>query len=124
MLYGMRWQIQHAWAEFCTMMLFVFIGCGTAAVRFRLRHSSLLRSMRSIGAHLAHRLTGVSMRMRALLRCERTQRWPTIVAAQYGHGRRVFQQLWRFGADVEVVGPVGLRSKVQKQFLAAAVRYV
>jgi predicted DNA-binding transcriptional regulator YafY len=30
----------------------------------------------------------------------------------------------RFGADVEVVGPAGLRSKVQKQFLAAAARYV
>lgn len=50
MLYGMRWQIQHAWAEFCTMMLFVFIGCGTAAVRSVSATQAAQHAL--IGAHL------------------------------------------------------------------------
>jgi predicted DNA-binding transcriptional regulator YafY len=42
----------------------------------------------------------------------------------YSDDRELVGDILRFGADVEVVGPAGLRSKVQKQFLAAAARYV
>jgi predicted DNA-binding transcriptional regulator YafY len=42
----------------------------------------------------------------------------------YADDRELVGDILRFGADVEVVGPPELRSKVQKQFLAAAVRYV
>ncbi len=42
----------------------------------------------------------------------------------YSDDRKRVGDILRFGADVEVVGPAGLRSKVQKQFFAAAARYV
>jgi predicted DNA-binding transcriptional regulator YafY len=42
----------------------------------------------------------------------------------YSDDRELVGDILRFGADVEVVGPAGLRSKVQRQFLAAAARYV
>ena len=38
----------------------------------------------------------------------------------YSHDRELVREIMCFGADVDVVVPTGLRSKVQKQFLAAA----
>lgn len=47
-----------------------------------------------------------------------------VLTFPYSDDRELVGDILRFGADVEVVGPAGLRSKVQKQFLAAAARYV
>ncbi len=47
-----------------------------------------------------------------------------VLSFPYSDDRELVGDILRFGADVEVVGPAGLRSKVQKQFLAAAARYV
>jgi len=47
-----------------------------------------------------------------------------VLSFPYADDRELVGDILRFGADVEVVGPAGLRSKVQKQFLAAAARYV
>ena len=47
-----------------------------------------------------------------------------VLTFPYSDDRELVGDILRFGADVEVVGPAGLRSKVQKQFLAAAGRYV
>ena len=42
----------------------------------------------------------------------------------YSDDRELIGDIMRFGADVQVVSPPELRSKVQKGFLAAAARYV
>ncbi len=47
-----------------------------------------------------------------------------VLTFPYADDRELVGDILRFGADVEAVGPAGLRSKVQKQFLAAAARYV
>jgi predicted DNA-binding transcriptional regulator YafY len=47
-----------------------------------------------------------------------------VLTFPYSDDRELVGDILRFGADVEVVGPAGLRSKVQKQFLAAAAKYV
>ena len=42
----------------------------------------------------------------------------------YSDDRELIGDIMRFGADVQVVSPPALRSKVQKGFLAAAAKYV
>jgi predicted DNA-binding transcriptional regulator YafY len=47
-----------------------------------------------------------------------------VLTFPYSDDRELVGDILHFGADVEVVGPAGVRSKVQKQFLEAAARYV
>ncbi len=47
-----------------------------------------------------------------------------LLSFPYADDRELIGDIMRFGADVQVLAPAGLRSKVQKGFLAAASRYV
>jgi predicted DNA-binding transcriptional regulator YafY len=47
-----------------------------------------------------------------------------VLTFPYSDDRELVGDILRFGADVEVVGPAGLRSKVQRGLLAAVGRYV
>ena len=47
-----------------------------------------------------------------------------VLTFPYSDDRELVGDILRFGADVEVVGPAGLRSKLQTSLLAAAARYV
>lgn len=47
-----------------------------------------------------------------------------LLSFPYADDRELIGDIMRFGADVEVLAPASLRSKVQKGFLAAAARYV
>jgi len=47
-----------------------------------------------------------------------------VLSFPYADDRELVGDILRFGADVEVVGPAGLRSKVQRGLLAAVGRYV
>lgn len=47
-----------------------------------------------------------------------------VLTFPYSDDRELVGDILRFGPDVEVVAPAGLRSKVQKQLLAAVGRYV
>jgi len=45
-------------------------------------------------------------------------------AFPYSDDRELLGDIMRFGADVQVLAPPALRSKVQKSFLEAAAKYV
>ena len=47
-----------------------------------------------------------------------------VLTFPYSDDRELVGDILRFGADVEAVGPAGLRSKLQTSLLAAAARYV
>ena len=47
-----------------------------------------------------------------------------VLSFPYADDRELIGDIMRFGADVQVLAPAGLRSKVQKCFLEAAARYV
>ena len=47
-----------------------------------------------------------------------------VLSVPYSDDREILGDIMRFGADVEVLQPLGLRVKVQKGFLEAASRYV
>jgi len=47
-----------------------------------------------------------------------------LLSFPYADDRELIGDIMRFGADVQVLAPAGLRSKVQKGFLEAASRYV
>ncbi len=47
-----------------------------------------------------------------------------VLSFPYADDRELIGDIMRFGADVQVLAPPGLRSKVQKSFLAAAAKYV
>ena len=47
-----------------------------------------------------------------------------VLTFPYSDDRELVGDILRFGADVEVVGPAGLRSKVQRNLLGAVGRYV
>ena len=47
-----------------------------------------------------------------------------VLSVPYSDDREIVGDIMRFGADVEVLEPKGLRSKVQRGFLEAAGRYV
>ena len=47
-----------------------------------------------------------------------------VLSFPYADDRELIGDIMRFGADVQVLAPPGLRSKVQKGFLEAAAKYV
>jgi predicted DNA-binding transcriptional regulator YafY len=47
-----------------------------------------------------------------------------VLSFPYADDRELIGDIMRFGADVQVLAPAGLRSKVQKGFLEAAAKYV
>ena len=47
-----------------------------------------------------------------------------LLSFPYADDRELIGDIMRFGADVQVLAPAGLRSKVQKGFLEAAAKYV
>ena len=47
-----------------------------------------------------------------------------VLSVPYSDDREILGDIMRFGADVQVLEPKELRSKVQKGFLAAAAKYV
>lgn len=47
-----------------------------------------------------------------------------LLSFPYSDDRELIGDIMRFGADVQVLAPAGLRSKVQKGFLEAAAKYV
>ncbi len=47
-----------------------------------------------------------------------------VLSFPYADDRELIGDIMRFGADVQVLAPAGLRTKVQKGFLEAAARYV
>jgi predicted DNA-binding transcriptional regulator YafY len=47
-----------------------------------------------------------------------------LLSFPYADDRELIGDIMRYGADVQVLGPPGLRSKVQKGYLAAAGKYV
>jgi predicted DNA-binding transcriptional regulator YafY len=47
-----------------------------------------------------------------------------VLSFPYADDRELIGDIMRFGADVQVLAPAGLRSRVQKSFLEAAAKYV
>jgi predicted DNA-binding transcriptional regulator YafY len=47
-----------------------------------------------------------------------------VLSFPYSDDRELLGDIMRFGADVQVLAPAALRSKVQKSFLEAAAKYV
>ena len=47
-----------------------------------------------------------------------------LLSFPYADDRELVGDIMRYGADVQVLAPAGLRSKVQKGFLEAAAKYV
>ena len=47
-----------------------------------------------------------------------------VLSFPYSDDRELIGDIMRFGADVQVLAPPALRSKVQKSFLDAAATYV
>lgn len=47
-----------------------------------------------------------------------------VLSFPYADDRELIGDIMRYGADVQVLAPKELRSKVQRNFLEAAARYV
>jgi predicted DNA-binding transcriptional regulator YafY len=47
-----------------------------------------------------------------------------LLSFPYADDRELIGDIMRYGADVQVLAPAALRSKVQKGFLEAAAKYV
>lgn len=47
-----------------------------------------------------------------------------LLSFPYSDDRELIGDIMRFGADVQVLAPPALRSKVQKNFLQAVVNYI